>query len=406
MTRRNGIGKHFLNKKHQCIKNNQMKKILAIFAVTVLLASCGANGSKEEPTDLEGMKSLLITKEKELGQLESDIESLRIKIQEMDPSFKEKEIPVVELAPIEKGTFNHYVEVQGLVQAGEERMVSGEMMGKITSLRVKDGDRVRKGQLLATIDTETIEKSIAEIKKSLELANDVYERQKRLWEKKIGSEIQYLQAKNNKERLEKSLATIQTSLDKAKIYAPISGTVSQLMAEQGEMASPGVPLMKLINTYRVKVNGDVPEAYVQNVAKNDYVQVKIPVLDLETRAKVTRIGSTINSNNRTFEVEVRLPNPKGDLKPNLLAILMINDYTAEDVVSIPLEFVQQDVSGQSYVFKIVEEDGKYYVNKQIIETGMTYQSKVEVMEGLSGEERIVSTGAQYLGDGQEIEIKS
>lgn len=383
-----------------------MKKLLAFIAIAILFSACGSTGANEEPTDLAGLKSLLISKEKELGNLEAEIESLRVKIEDLDPDFKEKEIPVVELADIQRGEFKHYVEVQGLVQAGEERMVSVEMMGKIISLRVKDGDRVKKGQLLANIDTETIEKNIAELNKSLELAVDVYERQERLWQKKIGSELQYLQAKNNKERLEKSLATVQTSLDKAKVYAPISGTVTRVMAEQGELASPGVPILQLINTYRVKVNGDVPEAYVKNVSRNDFVQVKVPVLELDTRAKVSRVGSIINTNNRTFEVEVELPNPKGELKPNLLAILMINDYSSEDMVSLPLEFIQQDVSGQSYVFIARKEGEKYFAKKQIIKTGLAYEGLIEVTEGLQGDERIVSTGSQYLGDGQEIELKS
>lgn len=355
---------------------------------------------------MAGLKSTLISKEKELNTLKTEIDSIKSRIESLDPEYGKKEVPVVELLQLSRQDFNHFVEVQGAIEADEERMISSEMPGKITSLRVKEGDNVKKGQLIATIDTESIEKGIDELQKSMELANDLFERQERLWQKNIGSEIQYLQAKNTKERLEKSLASAELSLKKAKIYAPISGAVTMVLGKQGEITSPGVPIIKLISTRQVKLTADVPETYIRDVKRNDFVNVKVPVLELDKRARVSRIGNEINNNNRTFEVEVKLDNSKRELKPNLLAMLMINDYSAEDAVAIPLELVQQDVSGNSFVFSAEQKEGKYFVMKKMIETGVAFDGMVEILEGLKGDEMLVTTGSQYLADGQEIALKS
>jgi len=259
---------------------------------------------------------------------------------------------------------------------------------------------------LATVDAENIRKSIEELETGLTLATDLYNRQKRLWEKNIGSEIQYLQAKNNKERLEKSLETAQISLRKSNIYAPLSGTVARLMNKEGEIASPGVPILQVISTSIVKVKADVPEVYIRDIKRKDIVRVRVPVLDLDQQVPVYRIGQIINANNRTFDVEVRIKNPKNELKPNLLAMLYINDYKAENALSVPLELVQQDVSGKNFVFTVEERDEKFFVSKKFIETGIAYEGKIEVINGLDGNEELVTTGSQYLAEGEEITLKS
>ena len=384
-----------------------MKNVLVFVVLSVLLAACGAstdqNGNSQ---DLAGLKNELIAKEKQFNEIRVQIDTLKARITALDPDFDKKEIAVVELIQLKKGDFKHFVEVQGAIQADEEVMVSSELPGKIISLRVKEGDRVNQGQLIARIDAESAEKGIEELQKSLEMARDLYERQQRLWEQNIGSEIQFLQAKNTKERLEKSLESAQLSLKKANIFSPISGTVTMVLAEQGEITSPGVPIVKLINTSKVKLTADVPESYIRDVKRNDYVGVKVPVLDMEQQARVTRVGTVIDNSNRTFEVEVRLNNPGLQLKPNLLAMLMINDYEAKDAVTVPLQLVQQDVSGNSYVFVAEPADSLYMVTKKLVETGIAFDGFVEILSGLEGNEMLISTGSQYLAEGQQVAVKS
>jgi len=210
---------------------------------------------------------------------------------------------------------------------------SSETGGRITALNVKEGQYVKRGQLIATTDLEQVNKSIAEIEKTLELAVDVFNRQKRLWDQNIGSEMQFLQAKNNKERLEKSLETVQYQLTKGNVYAPV----------------------QILNTAKVKVAANVPEKFLRNVRQGEMMSIEIPALDMKTKGRVTMLGRTINPANRTFKVEVNLSNPKGLLKPNLLANMLLNDFSAKNVITVPLELVQQEVSGKDYVF--IKKDG-------------------------------------------------
>ena len=382
-----------------------MKNILTLLAISIFLAACGSTGSNEIPNDVEGLKSMLKAKESQVLNLKTEIDTIKARISKIDPDFMKKEIPVVDLIELQKEDFKHFVEVQGSIDAGESKFVSSEMPGKIVRLYVKEGSRIKKGQLLASIDAENIKKSIDELNTSLGLAKDLYERQKRLWEKNIGSEVQYLQAKNNMERLEKSLETAQISLGKSRVYAPLSGTVARLVSKEGEFASPGAPILHVISTSKVKIKADTPEVYLKAVKRRDLVRVKVPVLELEKEVPVYRIGQIINENNRTFEVEVRLDNPGNVLKPNLLALLYINDYTAEDAVSVPLELIQQDLSGKSFVFAVEELENKFYVNKKMIETGIAYDGKIEVTNGLEGTEKLITTGAQYLAEGEEVAIR-
>ena len=385
-----------------------MKKILFLLLTGLFLAACGSTPEKTETAsgNLAELKDQLKTKEVELSAIRTEIDSLKARITVLDPSFNQQEISVVELIPVQKGDFKHFVEVQGTILADEEVMVSSELPGKIKSLLVEQGDVVRKGQLIATIDAESAEKGIEELKTSLELATDLYKRQQRLWEQNIGSEIQFLQAKNNKERLEKSLATAELNLRKANIYSPMSGTITMVLGKQGEVTSPGLPIVKLINTSKVKLKADVPEVYVKDVRRNDLVDVRVPVLDLDQQARVSRVGTVINSNNRTFEVEVSLSNPKAQLKPNLLAMLMINDYVSKDAISIPLELVQQDVAGHHFVFVGEKADSVYTVRRIEVKPGQVFEGTIEILSGLDGSEMLIGTGSQYLADGEQVKVKS
>ncbi|HAQ38799.1 MAG TPA: hypothetical protein DCQ58_09860, partial [Saprospirales bacterium] len=248
-----------------------MKNIL-IFMSIILLASCGASTNQGEAS-VEGLSKLIKEKEKQMIVLKTEIDSIKRQITKLDPDYFKKEIKSLEVITVMEEDFKSYYEVQGLINAEEEVVISSEMPGRLTTLNIELGSNVTKGQLIGTVDTEGTEKQIEELKKSLELAVDVYDRQKRLWDQNIGSEIQFLQAKNNKERLEKTLVSAQLALKKSKIYAPVSGSIAMMMAEKGEMVSPGVPIARMMSTSKVKLVADVPEKFVRNVKKNDKVLV-------------------------------------------------------------------------------------------------------------------------------------
>ncbi|MCB0682256.1 MAG: efflux RND transporter periplasmic adaptor subunit, partial [Saprospiraceae bacterium] len=356
------------------------------------------------PVDLEGKKALLNEKKTALTTLEHEVAQLEKEIAELDPSTKTKRTPVTTIQ-LERRDFEHFIDIQGTVQSDERINISSETGGRILDLKVQEGQTVSKGQLVALLDLEQIEKQIAEVQTSLDLAQEVYERQKRLWDQNIGSEIQYLQAKNNKERLEKSLETLQFQLDKSKVYAPISGVVETVVLKAGELAGPGAPIVQVLNTNQVKVVAEVPENYLQAIRKGEWVTVKFPALDTEQKARVSLIGSTINPGNRTFSVEVDLSNPRGLLKPNLLAIMLLNDYSQTAAVVVPLEVVQQEVGGKSYVFVKGEGQDGALAKKVYVKTGQTYRGEVVITNGLTGEEELILEGARGLADQEPIEIQ-
>lgn len=382
-----------------------MKQLLSLIAIALFFASCG-NTSPEEgsPVDLEGKKALLNEKKTALTTLEHEVAQLEKEIAELDPSTKTKRTPVTTIQ-LERRDFEHFIDIQGTVQSDERINISSETGGRILDLKVQEGQTVSKGQLVALLDLEQIEKQIAEVQTSLDLAQEVYERQKRLWDQNIGSEIQYLQAKNNKERLEKSLETLQFQLDKSKVYAPISGVVETVVLKAGELAGPGAPIVQVLNTNQVKVVAEVPENYLQAIRKGEWVTVKFPALDTEQKARVSLIGSTINPGNRTFSVEVDLSNPRGLLKPNLLAIMLLNDYSQTAAVVVPLEVVQQEVGGKSYVFVKGEGQDGALAKKVYVKTGQAYRGEVVITNGLTGEEELILEGARGLADQEPIEIQ-
>lgn len=376
---------------------------LLLFA-SLFLASC--QQAEQMPTDLEGKKTYLKTKQAELRNLQKEVAKLKAEIEAEDPEAKkEKPRTLVTTQMVSKTDFNRYIELQAAIEAEDMVAASSEMGGRIIALNAKEGQFVKRGQLIATIDMETVKKQIAELEKSLELAVDVFERQKRLWDQNIGSEIQFLQAKNNKERLEKSLETAQFQLTKGSVYAPKSGVVEMVIAKNGEMTGPGTPIVQILNTNQVKVAANVPEKFLRNVRKGEMMSIEIPALDMKTKGKVSMLGRTINPANRTFKVEVNLSNPKGLLKPNLLANMLLNDFSAKDVITVPLELVQQEVSGKDYVF--IKKDGTEgaMAEKTYVTTGESYDGNIIIKEGLAGGEELIVTGARGLAANALIKVQ-
>ncbi|NRB63187.1 MAG: efflux RND transporter periplasmic adaptor subunit, partial [Saprospiraceae bacterium] len=270
----------------------------------------------------------------------------------------------------------------------------------------EEGDRVRACQLIAELDLEQISKQKAELEISWRLAKDVYERQSRLWDQNIGSELQYLEAKNNVERLEKGIEILGFQMTKGKVYAPISGIVDVVNLKGGELASPGFPIVTILNTARLQVVADLPENFLQNVQVGDKVKMYYPGLNMEQEGRIRMIGSTIDASNRTFKIEVNVGNPKGMLKPNLLVNVLIKDFELEDAVVIPLDLVQQEVGGKRFVIVTAEGSEGTVARKKYVEIGESYEGKVVITQGLTGTETLVIEGARGLANDDPIRIQA
>ena len=384
-----------------------MKYIILIFSFTCLIWSCGQEGAStemENPTDLKGKKAMLSKKKKELKELKKSIDELKSEINKLSGKV-EKSKRLVTTQLVEKTDFKKFVEIQATVQADDVVSASSEVGGRILNMNSKEGDYVSKGAVIASVDLESITKQVAELEKSLELATDIYERQSRLWAQKIGSEVQYLQAKNNKERIEKSIESVQFNISKSNVYAPISGYVDRVIAKSGEMAAPGMPIIQILNTSRVKIVADVPETYLSSVKKGALVNIRFPALDIEKNARVTLLGRSINPANRTFKVEVDMKNSKGVLKPNLLAMMMINDYAEKNVITIPIELVQQEVTGKDFVYIKKDMLEGAAAQKIYVETGESYEGNIVITSGLSGGEELIMDGSRTVTENELLEIQ-
>lgn len=378
--------------------------LLVIFSVVA--CSGPAMDDTTIPEDLEGKKQFLREKRTELLELTELIASLETELEGANALDEEKSARLVITTPVVRKDFMHYVDVQGSVIADDMVDVAAEASGRILKLYVKEGDVVRSGQLVADLDMEAINKQREEVVKALELANTVFERQKRLWEQNIGSEIQYLETKNNKERLEKSLETIDFQLSKAQVFAPAGGVVEREILQAGELAAPGAPIVQLLNTQKLKVVVDIPENFLTAVKKGDLVSVHFPALGTDQQVKVSQIGRMIDPSNRTFKVEAQVQNASGFLKPNLLAIMKVNDYSSTDQVVVPLKTVLQEIGGKNYVMVVDQKEGKSTARKVYVTPGETFGGEVIISSGLQGGEILILEGARGLANGELIKSEA
>lgn len=376
-----------------------------ILAIGLLLSACQqkVDNVSEMPNDLAGKRELLVEKRAELKNLTKEVEDLEKEITELDPN-RAPNRSLVTTYPLEKQVFERFSEIQGNVKSALSAAAVAEVGGRIKKITVEEGDRVRQGQLIAELDLEQINKQMAELEKSLELAEEIFSRQERLWEQNIGSEIQYLEAKNSVERLRKSMETLEFQLTKSKVYAPISGVVDLVNLEPGELASPGVPIVEVLSINRLQVIADLPENYLQTVKRGDAVQISYPSIAYEQEARISLIGSTIDPANRTFKVEVNTGNPGGRLKPNLMAVLKVKEYEEKDALVLPLDLIQQEVGGKKYVMVAKQVEENTIAHKVYVTTGESYNGQVVITSGLQGTEQIINRGARGLSEGDPLGI--
>ena len=373
-----------------------MKRILGISSIALLLglAACGGNDDKEK--QLEELKAEQVKIEEQIAALEAELKA------EGKMATNEKKTVPVTVESLSQDTFRHYLEVQGKVDFDQNVLVSAKVPGVLTSVRVERGDKVSKGQTMATIDAQVLEQSIAELRTRLDLARIAYEKQKNLWDQKIGTEMQYLTAKNNKEALERSLATLQQQRDQYNIKAPISGVVDDVLPNSGESVAPGMGIIRVVNTQGGKIVAEVSEAYQAKINKGDDAVVFFPDLNKEIETKVDVVGNYINPTSRTFTVELRLKNGNEiNLKPNMVAVVRIQDYKNEGTIVLPVNLVQRDEKTE-YVYVAKKEGDKYVAARKEVKTGMTYKGNVEVLSGLTADDQVITAGYQSVNEGQPV----
>jgi RND family efflux transporter MFP subunit len=294
--------------------------------------------------------------------------------------------------------------VQGNVESEQNVLVQPEMSGTIIKKFVEEGQDIAKGQPIAELDVEPLKRQIEELEKRIELAQTFYERQANLWNQKIGTEIQYLQAKNNLESLQKSLDVLKANKDKAVVRAPISGTVDNFLANVGEMANPAMPFCRIVNLASVKIEAEVSETYIKSVKKGDIVKVSFPNLNLEMPVKIEQIGQFINPQNRTFKIKMGINNQDRSLRPNSMAVVKIKNFDKANSVVVPTQIIQQTTEGKSFLFVVRQENGKNIIKKLNITTGMSYQGNTLVEEGLQAGDLVVIKGYNEVIDGEEVGV--
>lgn len=374
-----------------------MKKILgySLLAAVVLMAC-------KEKTQLEALISRRDSLRTEAQTVKEQLAEVESQIEKMDTTTRLTRVTAIEVKP---ASFNHFFEVYGSVEAPENVLLSAQTSGELLTIPVREGQKVDKGALLVTIDSEVIRANIAEVESQLNLANDIFKRQERLWEKKIGSELQYLEAKNQKESLEKRLETLRAQLKMTQIKAPFSGTIDEIFPNVGEMAAPGTPLIRLVSLNKVYINADVSERQLNAVEEGTPVTVMFDALDITIDTVISRTGDFINPNNRTFSIRVDIENPTGKIKPNLMARLRIRDYHVDSALVVPSNLVQQTPSGENFVYTVSQSTGEATVKKVSVRIGKSnQQAQTIILEGLKPGDYLVEKGSRSIKEGQKVAI--
>lgn len=376
-------------------KQYKMKRILIVLTTAVILSACGSTTVNDDAAKRKQLQKL----KQDLHALEQQISTLE---SELNASAKE-EVVKVKVTELATQKFEHFIEVTGKVEAELDVDVSPESAGVIKAVMVEEGDWINKGDLMAKLNTDMLQSSVEEMEVQLDLANTNYERQKRLWDQNIGSEMQYLQAKNNKESLEKRIKSLNAQIAMSEVRSPVDGVVDVVYQKKGHIGSPQVPFAKVINTNQIKIYGDISESYITKINQGDKVSVNFPALDETVDAKINQIGNTIDPNNRTFRVRINLGNSDKKIKPNLVSILTLRDYLNEEAIVIPALFIKEDFDGH-YTY-IIEKDGAKTVAKKLYVTpGVTNNNMTEVTNGLTAGMKVISQGYNQIANGTAVEI--
>ncbi len=374
-----------------------MKHLFSLLILSLVL-SCGTSDKESQSlTDLKTKKAAL---KDQMDRMGTELKEIEIAISELDTL---KKLMSVTSIKAEVKDFNHYVEVQGTVKADQTIDLHAEMGGTVTAILVKEGQKVSKGQLLATLDSDVIDNSVLQLDTQLALATTTFERQARLWEQNIGSEIQYLQAKAQKEGLENSVKSLKAQARKMKIIAPFSGIIDQIYAKTGELTSPQKPFLKLVNLNKVYVESEVTETYLNSIKKDTKVLLNFRSIGTSVEASVSQVGNFINPSNRSFKMRIDLKNPNNELKANLLADIKINDFKANGTV-IPTRLVQRDRDNKTFVYTIEPKENNHKVIKTYVTEVMNYDNQSYISDGLVPNSILVDKGARLVNNNEEVTL--
>ncbi len=372
-----------------------MNRLIIITIISVFLISCSSNDeNNSDAKKLESYKEQI----KDLNEKIADIEKEGNNLE-----YTGLEIPV-KVESIKMQPFSHSFIATGELESIEEAFISPEVNGQIISVNVTEGQHVRKGQMLAKLNTVIIENTINEVETQLSLAKTIYDKQSILWNKNIGSERQYLEAKNNYEGLQNKLNTLRAQYNMAIIKSPINGIVEEIFLKKGELASPGMQFMQIVNIDELYVTVKLSEAYLSVINKGDIVDISFPAYPGLIYSKpVFRTGNVINKQNRTFIVQIKINNEDGKLKPHLLTNVIINDYNTDQAIVLPSIIIKEDMKG-SFIFVIGDDNNNCVAAKKYIKTGISYKDKTIVSEGLSAGEVIITDGYNNVSNGSVVTI--
>lgn len=366
------------------------------FLILFLAWSCQPESIDQKQARLNDLRNKHSALEQEIQQLEKEISG-------SNTSESSRKKVLVQAQLISDTLFEHFIEIHGVVNSDQNVMINSELAGLIQEVKVKEGQKVSRGQVIAVVNTDLIRQNIKELQTSLDLAKTVFDKQKRLWEQNVGTELQFLEAKSRKESLENSLSTLQTQLSKGFIKSPINGVVDEVFAKTGEMAAPAAPVARVVNMTQSEITADVSEAYLGKIAQGDEVEVEFPSMDKTVSGKIASIGSFINPGNRTFKIYITIGN-SALLKPNMLTRVRFKDFHQKQALVVPSDIIQFDRNG-NFLFRLIEKDNKLVASKTYIEVGPSYKGNTLITGKLSSGDKVIVKGHRSLTDGEEVKIK-
>ena len=387
-----------------------MKNIYLILLTALILTSCEGKKATSvagilATNDLAQIKSKKAALDTKQQALSAELKQLNDRL---DALNKDKNIPLITTFKVEETVFTHFIELQGNVQTKQNVLIYPEMPGILKSVFVKEGQLVAKGEILANIDDGGMSEQLAQLSANAQLAKTTYERQNRLWTQKIGSEMQFLQAKTSFEAQTSAVNQLKSQLKKAVIRAPFSGIIDNIFKERGIVVAPGIgsEIFRIINLSNMYIETEVPETYISSITKNKAVSVNFPVLGETVASKVRQVGNFINPSNRSFKIEIGVPNLNGKVKPNLTARLKLNDYTNANAILIPQSIISENAKGAQfiYIIKDKKENNEAVTERLIIETGKTQGDFIEVTKNLLAGAEIVMEGARSVTNGQIVKV--
>jgi membrane fusion protein, multidrug efflux system len=381
-------------------RTTMTKKLFTLLIAAALVVSCGEKDNNQTVDQLiaaknnKELQARKATIQADLAKIDAALARLNVK----------KEEALVSVMTLKDTLFNHYLDIQGSVNTKENILIQPEMPGTLVVLNAKAGQHVSKGQLLARVDDGGSSQQVASLETQYQLAKTTFERQKNLWSQKIGSEIQFLQAQTQMLSLQRSVAQAKAMLSKTEIRAPFSGTIDEVFVERGQVVSAGPQgLMRIVNLNNMYVSTSIPESYIGKLKVGTEVDVFLTSLNKSYKGKVRQIGNFINPNNRSFGIEVSLPNPENLLRPNQVAKLKVIDYTAKNAIVVPTNIIQEDGQGNKFVFVAINSNEKTAIAKKVlVSIGKSSDNVTEILSGLVANDIIVTEGVNTISEGMKL----